>query len=320
MIAKSSNMVEQTSISRREFMFLLAGAVSLAALPLSSCAEMSGDKKLVLGNPTISPPAISMERTLKVGVNVGYAPFAGTSDTQDGTKLIGIDIDVAAAMADYMGLNLELVDITERNVADLFINGEVDLVMGNQRDDPEHSPFVLVGPYLYDGPAVFCKGLHAPAGGFDLSSLNGQTIAARSSSLAGYLAEKRFGAQNVSFYTEIFEVFDALDSGAVSYAVADAIVGGFRSGKYRDILCLGFFEQPRKVFVAVEPGNQDLTDMATRAWKELRDKGTLRIIANKWLGYSTTDLILSAGLEGLPVDTGDDLPDPDNAGNGGAEE
>jgi polar amino acid transport system substrate-binding protein len=313
-------MEKHRSYSRREFMFLLAGAVSLTALPLSACAEMSGDKKLVLGSPTIYPPAISLSGILRVGVSAGYVPFAGTSNTQDGTKLIGIDVDVAAAMADYMGLKLELVDITDRNAADLFLNGEVDLVMGNQRDDPEHSPYVMVGPYLHDGPAVFCKGLHAPAGGFDLSSLNGQTIAARSSSLAGYLAEKRFGAELVSLYADIVEVFDALDSGAVSYAVADAIVGGFRSGKYRDVLCLGFFEQPRKVFIAVEPGNQDLTDMTTKALRELRDKGALRVIANKWLGYSTTDLIMSAGLEGLPVDIGDDLPDPDNANNGGAEE
>ena len=306
---------EPTRLTRREFLVALAGAVSLVALPLSACK--SGETSLQLQPTTVFPPAISTNGVLKVGVATNNIPFAGRTEGATATsRIIGLDVDIAAAMADQMGLRLKLVDIAETSLTELFLNQEIDLFMGYQPDNMLSSPYVLIGPYMLDGPAVFTIGLRMPPGPFDITSLSGQTFAVRGNSLSSWQLEQRFGLQAIQAYASLAEAFEAVADGEVSYVAADAVAGAYQSGKHRDFLCLGFIEDPRRVFIGVAPGNQEMTDAAGKAWRELRDNGTLRVIVNKWLGYTATDLVLNTlgtSGTGVPIDTGDDLPDPSDS-------
>ena len=53
---------------------------------------------------TVSSPAIGKSGTLRVGVNAGSPPLAGSPSSS--SKIVGIDVDVAAALADQLGLKL----------------------------------------------------------------------------------------------------------------------------------------------------------------------------------------------------------------------
>ena len=76
---------------------------------------------------TVSSPTIGKSGTLRVGVNAGSPPLAGSPSSS--SKIVGIDVDVAAALADQLGLKLEIVDVGTDPEAALK-EGKVDVAMG----------------------------------------------------------------------------------------------------------------------------------------------------------------------------------------------
>ncbi|MEG0324646.1 MAG: transporter substrate-binding domain-containing protein, partial [Raoultibacter sp.] len=80
-------------------------------------------------SPTVSPSVIVEQGVLRVGVTTeNNTPFAG----QVSGKIVGLDVDVAAAIADSLGLKLELVDVGT-DVDTALANKQVDIVMGIEK-------------------------------------------------------------------------------------------------------------------------------------------------------------------------------------------
>ena len=66
-----------------------------------------------------------------MGINASNPPYAAQSNG----SIVGIDVDIAAALADELGLKLELVDVgTATDTA--FERESVDIVMGVKRQIP----------------------------------------------------------------------------------------------------------------------------------------------------------------------------------------
>jgi len=305
-------------ISRRDFLAAMAGVASLIVLPLSACSKNT-DESFKLGSPTVFVPTIVSEGELRVGVFPHVAPLAATTNDQQ-KQIRGIDIDIAAAMAEQVGLKLVIVDVTNRVINELFLQKEIDIFMGYSPDPPD--PFALVGPYLVDAPAIFAKGYSAPSGGFDISSLYGHKIAVRSGSLPAHMVEAQFGAEAVQAYPTDADAFRALNNGTVTYLAADILAGSFAATVEHDgIICLGFLvDAPNEIYIAVAAGNQEMTDVVTKNLRDLRNDGRLSAIVKAWLGKTATNLVLGSKAisgAGQPVDSGDDLPDPSNSDSAG---
>lgn len=293
--------------------WVVATALLILLVPLASC--QSSGNSLVLVDPVVQPPAINTAGVLRVGVDSSHPPYAGQSNNQ----LIGLDVDLAAALAEQLGLTVQIVDIAGQDANQLFQNGQIDVMLGYQPADETTSPFVLIGPYLYTGPAVFTVALSAPSGSFDPSTLNGLKIAAQADSASAYQVTTTFGPDALQSFTEMKEAFAAVAAGTISYVAADAVAGGHQSTRYENFQCLGFLSTPGRVYIAVAAGNQPLTEALTSAARTLRDNGILRVIVNKWLGPTVTNLVLGSGAimgtndAGSGGDTGGNLPDPGNA-------
>lgn len=93
-----------------------------AVLVFSGCSPSSYEGELK--TPVIQKPDILQNGVLKVGVDYGNPPLAGET-----SKAFGIDIDVASAIAEEMGLRVEFIDVgasPELAIA----NKKVDIVMG----------------------------------------------------------------------------------------------------------------------------------------------------------------------------------------------
>ena len=107
----------------------MAAAVSL----LSGCASQETytppEKEATLSTPTIGKDGV-----LRVGVNTQNQPLAGQSTSS--SNIVGIDADIAAALADNFGLKVELVDVgTDFETA--LNEGTVDIVMGVDSTDAD---------------------------------------------------------------------------------------------------------------------------------------------------------------------------------------
>lgn len=101
---------------------------ALAALVLALCVGfMSGcSSNSYTPEPSeqkIDNSLLHTPGTLRVGVDASNAPYAAQSQG----SIVGIDVDTAAALADELGLKLELVDVGT-NAEGAFTSDNVDML------------------------------------------------------------------------------------------------------------------------------------------------------------------------------------------------
>ena len=70
--------------------------------------------------PKMAPPAVKTAGVLVAGVDLDVPPFAGV----DQGKQAGIDVDVAAAIADRLGLAVSYVDVKPSEAASALAEGD----------------------------------------------------------------------------------------------------------------------------------------------------------------------------------------------------
>ena len=117
------NMFKNCIISKKLLVTVFAAVVAIS-LCVAFCGCAPGSYNPQKKDPQLKTPDILENGKLKVGVDFGNPPFAGET-----SKAAGIDIDVASAIADDLGLEVEFVDVGTS--PDLAIeNKKVDIVMG----------------------------------------------------------------------------------------------------------------------------------------------------------------------------------------------
>src|SRR5574340_28019 len=135
----------------------LARRLMVLALGLALVGTMVGCKNQTESpalTPKVAPPVIGKAGVLRAGVDLNYPPFAGTDK---GVKA-GIDIDVAAAVAEKLGLRLEIVSVDTTGAAAALANGKIDVMLGATRiTDAVLADVSSAGSYMVDGPAFFTK-------------------------------------------------------------------------------------------------------------------------------------------------------------------
>ena len=308
----------------------------MALFGLTGCMGTTGSKVIPL-TPTVSPPTVSKNGTLVVGVDSTRAPYAGFSKG----NLVGIDVDVAAALADQLGLKLELVDTSGKSADSLLQAGTVDVIMDVEQSGASITQGKQIGPYVISGPALFMsvKGTTVPT--IDLTTLSGATIVAQKDSLSAWTVDNIIGKGTSSPVNNLQDALKAVSDGTATYAAADAIVGSYLATNFANVACVKLFPQSSiGVYLAVNQNNTQLADALTNALRTVRDNGELPIILTKWLGaisasvVASTEAVVTKDTTAAPstssgtVDLGNDLPDPSLAGgtdtttdqsNGGAD-
>lgn len=250
-------------------------------------------------NPTLAAPAIGKDGTLRVGVNTDNQPLAGQSTSS--SKIVGIDVDVAAALADSFGLKLEVVNVGSDAEAALK-EGTVDIVMGIDKSDTD-TAFWKSDSYLPTGVALFstASNTQVPKSG------SGVKIAAQVSSKSAWAVTNEFGADGLTATDDLKSAFSALSSGQVQYVAADAIIGTYAAhASGFNVQIVALMQQAGGYSVGVSDANTDLKQAVSEALSTLIGNGTIGVIETKWLG-TTLDLSttpLTAGASKSSTGTG----------------
>jgi len=252
---------------------------------------------LTLSDPAVTTPTIATPGVLRIGVDSSHGPFAGIVDG----KVVGIDRDIAAAVAERLGLRLELIDIANQDPTQMLAEGTVDIVMGVKKSNEVSPQNGLIGPYIVDGPAIFVINQSGVPQPLDPATLNGQTIVTKADTRAAWQAQQAYGSENVIELelapNEIAPIFNQLKSGEVTYAAVDAVSGSHIAAvNYDDIVCAAFLADkdgvyPEGVYMAVRPDNTELANKVTQALQGMRDGGELTVIVSKWLGPVSTSVL-----------------------------
>ncbi len=133
--------------------------------------------------------------TLTVGVKADYKPW-GFRNTDGG--IVGMEADMAQAVADTMGVDLELVAVVSSNRMQFLEQGQIDMMIATMTDRPDRRELVgIVGPNYYTSGtnAITPKAL----GFTEWEDLRGKPVCGVQGAFYNQIVEDRYGVQVVAF-------------------------------------------------------------------------------------------------------------------------
>ena len=249
------------------------------AMVVSACSKKAEEPELV---PLVAPPVIGEAGVLRVGIDLSYPPFGGVDD---GVQA-GIDVDVAAAVAERLGLKLEIVDLKPNELAAAVNDGGVDIALGAMPiTDAVLADVSTAGSYLVDGAAIFS--LETSGSGettLTASDITGKRIGVQKESAVYWTLESDYGQGFATSYATIREAFDALKAGEVDLVIGDAAVGAYVARDFEGIRFAGQFDPAQPLGVLVRKDATDLETQVRTVLDTLASEGVLDAIRSKWLG------------------------------------
>ncbi|MDO4891164.1 MAG: transporter substrate-binding domain-containing protein [Coriobacteriaceae bacterium] len=265
---------------------LVAAFAACLVTALCGCTQ-AYDPNASMKDPTIEASALQNPGTLRVGVDASSYPFAGQSNG----RMSGLDVDIAAALAQEMGLKVEYVDVGVDGLEALS-GGDVDVVMGVEPSEADGACWTS------DSYAPACIAMFSMKEGAKVPKKSkNPVIAAQTSSLSAWLVTRQYGNSALEADDELKTVFQDLDAGSVKYAAADAVVGSYVMNSLGiGGHIIGLMQQPDGYCVATASENTPLQLGITQALSTISGNGVLDVINTKWTG-GTVDISAAALTE-----------------------
>ncbi len=251
--------------------FALAALVT--AVALSACAPKPEETM----TPRVKPPVVAEAGILRAGVDLGYPPFGGT----DKGVQAGLDLDVAAAIADRLGLRLEVVSVTASDLVGALESRKVDVVAAALPiTDVLLTDVTFAGTYVTDGPVFFAPA--SEVGTLSLEVIGGRTIGVQQGSESFWMLEDALGEGAATTFKSVREAFLALEAGTVDVVVADGIVGSYIARDFPGVAFAGQAAPARPLGVAVRKDSGELEKAVRGALDSLAADGVLGQLRSKW--------------------------------------
>ena len=220
---------------------------------------------------------------LTMSTNAAFPPYEMTTDNggYNNTGFEGIDVEVAGAIAEKLGLELQ-VDDMDFDAALLAVqNGKSDIVMAGVTVTDERQK-------VMDFSDTYAEGIQSiivPEGS-DIATaddLAGKTIGTQRGTTGYIYCTDDFGEDNVVAYDNGLTAVQALNNGQVDAVVIDnAPAKSFvEANPGLKILDTAYAQEDYAIGVA--KGNTALLDAINNALEELQADGTLQAIVDKYI-------------------------------------
>lgn len=275
----------------------LAACVALAGCsgPLSAIAgpEASVGEALAAKTAALSPKVESTisKGVLTVGIDTqdGMVPLYVGSDSG---RAYGMDVDLASALADELGLKVRFVSVDDANPG---LGTTCDVLMGAV--DGQVGATTVVGDYAERASAFFHKGDTGVAKVDDLSS---KSVGVQMGSVSQTALSKTGLMMSVKTYDNLNAAFDALESGGVDYVLCDAYSGAYLSARYEEVCLAGTLDAPKAQGIAVSSQNAELADAVKAAYDAVEKNGLMGLVRRRWVA-GMDPLSASSQVQDVPA-------------------
>ena len=271
-------------ISRRSF--LAAAAVSVAALAMTACGGSASSAASSVASSAASSEAASSAAAelttvetgkLTMATNATFPPYEMTTDSGE---IEGIDVDTAKAIAEKLGLELQIDDM-DFDAALLSVQqGKADIVMAGVTVTDERKAVMDFS----DSYATGIQSIIVPNDS-DIASpddLAGKKIGTQRGTTGYIYCSDDFGDENVVAYDDGLTAVQALNNGQVDAVVIDnAPAQEFvAANPGLKVLDTSYAEEDYAIGVAK---GSALEDAVNKALEELKADGTLQAIVDKYI-------------------------------------
>ena len=276
-------------ITRRSFM--AAAGLTVAALALTACGGSSSTASSAAASSVASSAAASSEAAsaaatelttveagkLTMATNAAFPPYEMTTDAGE---FEGIDIETAQAIADKLGLELQIDDM-DFDAALLSVQqGKADIVMAGVTVTDERKAVMDFS----DSYATGIQSIIVPEGS-DIASpddLAGKKIGTQRGTTGYIYCSDDFGDESVVAYDDGLTAVQALNNGQVDAVVIDNAPATEFVAANPGLVILDTSYAEEDYAIGVAKGSS-LKDAVNAALEELKADGTLQSIVDKYI-------------------------------------
>ena len=215
---------------------------------------------------------------LTMSTNAAFPPYEMTTDSGD---FEGIDIDVAAAIAEKLGLELQVDDMDFDAALLAAQSGKSDIVMAGVTVTDERQK-------VMDFSDTYAEGIQSiivPEGS-DIASvddLEGKAIGTQRGTTGYIYCTDDFGEDNVIAYDDGLTAVQALNNGQVDAVVIDNAPAKEFVAANPGLKILDTAYAQEDYAIGVAKGNTELLNAINGALEELQADGTLQSIVDKYI-------------------------------------
>ena len=276
-------------ISRRSFLAASGLTIAALALALTACGgsastASSAASSVAASSEAASTSAAAAELTtveagkLTMATNAAFPPYEMTTDAG---AFEGIDIDTAQAIADKLGLELQIDDM-DFDAALLSVQqGKADIAMAGVTVTDERKNVMDFS----DSYATGIQSIIVPEGS-DIASpddLAGKMIGTQRGTTGYIYCSDDFGDDAVVAYDDGLTAVQALNNGQVDAVVIDNAPAKEFVAANPGLVLLDTSYAEEDYAIGMAKGNTALEDAVNAALEELKADGTLQSIVDKYI-------------------------------------
>ena len=266
-------------ISRRSF--LAAAAVSVAALAMTACGGSASSAASSVASSAASSGAAALSTVLAgkltMATNATFPPYEMTTDSGE---IEGIDVDTAKAIAEKLGLELQIDDM-DFDAALLSVQqGKADIVMAGVTVTDERKAVMDFS----DSYATGIQSIIVPNDS-DIASpddLAGKKIGTQRGTTGYIYCSDDFGEDSVVAYDNGLTAVQALNNGQVDAVVIDNAPATEYVAANPGLKVLDTSYAEEDYAIGMAKGSA-LEDAINKALEELKADGTLQAIVDKYI-------------------------------------
>lgn len=210
------------------------------------------------------------DNTIIVGTEAGFAPY----EYMEGDKVVGIDMDIAQAIADKLGKELVIKNMDFTGALLDVQNGTVDFVAaGVSVDEDRKKVMDFSDDYVNSTDVVVVNTANPMVASVD--DLADKIIGVQQGNIADFWVEANASAKEIKRYTKFAQAAEDLKNGKIDCIVMDIYPAKDMVAANTDLSILDGTLFEDKYAIAVKKGNADLLKDINAVIQELKDNGKI---------------------------------------------
>ncbi len=251
-------------------------ALTMAALMIGSLTACGGSGKTAETSAAASEAASG--DVLTMATNAEFPPY----EYHDNNDIVGIDVEIAKALAEKLGMTLEIEDIAFDSIIPEIDSGKADIGLAGMTVNEDRLKNVdFSDPYTTASQVIIVKEDSEIAGPDDLE---GKSIGVQLGTTGDiYASDYEETGSTIERYSKGFEAVQAMMQGKIDAVVIDLEPAKVFVAENEGIKILDEALTVEEYAIAIKKGNTELLEKINTALAELKDSGELQKIIDKYI-------------------------------------
>lgn len=202
---------------------ILSGVAAVALLfMLGACG---GSQKSEGDSQSKALDAVKDAGVLKVGMSADFAPFEFHSMVDGKDKVVGADVDLANAIADDLGVDIEFMDMEFNAVLSSLEQGKVDIAISGISATPERKKSFDFSDNYYNPPQKVIVNKKNADKFTSIDSLKGKKVGAQKGSVQEDVVKQQLPDAQMVSVAKVPNLIIELNQGSIDALVVEETVG-----------------------------------------------------------------------------------------------